>query len=340
MPIINKNINEVRHKDERDEVYTLYEDIAAELPKYIDQLKDKRIICPCDWDESFDEKIVYKSEEFIEAANPTLFNNGGTVKEIDFKKTNLNNVSLIKCNFVKFLITHAEEYKIKSISVSGYNPNLDKGVKFQDIDYSKYDLVITNPPFSQFIEFINLMFENKKQFLVIGPQLAIGYKDIFKFIKANKMWLGYNYHLTGFIKADGTILNKNDSLPRCCCWFTNLKVSYRNDIQILTETYSPEKNPKFVNYDAILVHKSKRVPCDYEGEMCVPLTFLQIYNPKQFELIGSTLELANPIANYVEADAEYSKGGPAFYLKVGPKKYKRHFLSIVVKNKKVVKDDD
>ena len=274
-----------RAKD--DEYYTLFEDIAAELPEYREQLRGKRIICPCDWDESYNEELVYCDE--APAQSYELFPPVGSVKHIDIRASRPHiekDFGQIKCNFIKFLVSHAEDYGIASVSVSGYNPATGEGVRFQDIDYSKYDLVITNPPFSQFREFIDVLIGNGKQFLVIGPQNAITYKNVFQYIKENRMWLGCHYHLSGFMMPDGTIIPKNDNLPRSCCWFTNLDVSYRCDRMILTEEYSPEKYPQYDDYEAIEVSKTKLIPYDYAGVMGVPITFLQKYNPQQFEILG------------------------------------------------------
>ncbi|TSC93770.1 MAG: N-6 adenine-specific DNA methylase EcoRI [Parcubacteria group bacterium Licking1014_1] len=277
------------HKIKDDEFFTLFEDVSNEVSHYKEQLKGKRIICPCDWDESYNEEVVFKEEGFIGPSN--LLDKGGTIKKIDIKASKKKiekPLSLIKCNFVKFLVAHADAYGIKSISVSGYNPANGKGVKFQDVDYSKYDLVITNPPFSQFRDFIETMFKNKMDFLVVGPITAITYKEIFSHIKDNKMWLGYAKQLSGFRLADGTlVLSKNPegSVPRACKWYTNLDVAYRHDKMILTENYSPEKYPKYDNYDGIEVSQTKKIPHNYTGTMGVPVTFLTKFNPDQFEIV-------------------------------------------------------
>lgn len=332
----NELLNKANKKKD-DEYYTLFADIASELPKYKNQLKGKRVICPCDWDESYNEEIVFLDESKV--ASKELFGDDYSIKNIDIPQTKHKiekDLSLIKCNFVKFLVAHAEDYEIQSISVSGYNPITEEGVKFQDVDYSKYDLVITNPPFSNFIEFINTMFINRLQFLVIGPQTAIGYKDIFPHIMDNEMWLGYHYHLTGFIKSDGTVLKKNDNLPRSCCWFTNLDVSYRHDKMILTETYNPKSNPKYFNYDAVDVKKTLAVPYDFDGLMGVPLTFLQKYNPDQFEIVGLSGKVAGKMPSTLPANL---KGGPAFYLQDSDGTFKRLFGKMLIRNKFVIKDE-
>ena len=186
------------------------------------------------------------------------------------------------------------------------------------------------------IDFINIIFQNKLQFLVIGPQTAIGYLDIFPHIMNNEMWMGYHYHLSGFRKSDGTLIPKNDNLPRSCCWFTNLDVSYRHDKLILTENYNPALYPKYYNYDAIDVKKTMSIPCDYNGLMGVPLTFLQKYNPDQFEIVGLSGQVANKMPRSLP---KHLKGGPAFYLQNNDGSFKRLFGKMVIRNKQVIKNE-
>ena len=288
------------------------------------------------------KQIVYS--DGTEVLSNDLFNDSNFVKDINISETKKSfekKIDLIKCNFIKFLVSHAEDYEIKSISVSGYDPINQKGIRFQDIDYSKYDVVITNPPFSQFREFVDTMFKNNTAFIVIGPQNAITYKEVFKYIFENKMWIGYHFHLTGFDLPDGTHIPKNDNRVRTCCWFTNMEVSLRHDEMILTEKYDESINVKYINYDAIHVKETNSIPYDYEGEMGVPITFLQKYNPEQFEIIGFSGTLAKPIKDYANP-GEYQQGGPAFYTPFSNEKYKYHreFPRIVIKNKKVRKDED
>ncbi len=334
-----KSLNKAnREKD--DEYYTLYEDIANEIPLYKNQLRGKNIICPCDWDECYEEDIVFKQE--IEGRHSNLFSNGA-VREVDLLKSGQRiekDLNLVNCKFVKFLIAHADDYGIQSISVSGYNPATNRGVKFQDIDYSKYDLVITNPPFSVFIEFIETMFKNKMQFLVIGPLTALTYRNIFAYVQANKMWLGYAKQLSGFSRPNGQTLlskNKEGSVPRSCKWYTNLDVSYRHDKLILTEDYNSNKYPTFYNYDGINVIKNSEIPRDYAGNMGVSVSFIQKYNPEQFEIIGHSGQLADKMPDSLPT---YLKGGRAFYLQNSDGIFKRLFVKMVIRNKLVIKEGE
>ena len=298
-----------------DEYYTLFQDIADEVSLYLPQLRGKRILCPCDWDESYNEEIVYKEEGYVLGRD--LFSSEGTIKNIDIAKTREKiekRMDLVKCQFVYYLLNQAEECGIRSISVSGYNPKTNEGVRFQDIDYSYYDVIITNPPFSQFDEFIDLLIKNKKEFFRIG----------------------YHYHLSGFNRPDGTTLPKQHNTPRSCMWYTNLQVEPQSKELTLSASYydNPERYPKLVNYDAIYISAVADIPNDYYGEMCVPVTFMQKYNPKQFEIIGSSLQLGKPIKDFVEKDAVYEKGGNRFYLALGNKHYRRLWDRMIIKRRK------
>lgn len=331
----NANMRKAQKEDD-DEWYTLYDDIANELNHYKKYFAGKRIICPCDWDESFNTELVFYKKE--DKYTPTdNCGSDGSVKKIKLKETNksfMKDVSLIKCNFIKFLVVHAEEWGIKSISVSGFNPKTKSGVQFQDVDYSKYDMAVTNPPFSLFRDFIDVMFENNMEFLIIGNKNSVLYKNIWPRFRDDEMRLGYTKP-NKFMRPDGTISDKVNGL---CRWFTTMPVDDKKDPFIFTEDYSPELHPPIVNYDAIKVGKTKEIPGDYYGKMAVPVTFLDKYNPEQFEIISVSGECARPIKECVEDDAEYTKGGLTFYTKVGDKKYKRGFGSLVIR--RLVKEDD
>lgn len=322
------------YKEKDAEYYTLYEDIAKEIPLYKNQLKGKRIICPCDWDEAYNEELVYK-EEGVTASD--LFANG-SIKHLDLaasKDKFEKDFDAIKCQFVKFLVAHAEAYGIRSVSVSGYNPLTGEGVKFQDIDYSNYDLVITNPPFYLFGEFIDVVVSNQKEFIVIGPTTALTYKNVIEYMHQNKLWLGYANQMSGFKRPDGSVLlskNKEGSVPRACKWYTNLDVSYRHDYIIMTHSYyeNPDKYPKYLNYDAIHVHSVAEIPYDYEGLMSVPTTIMSKYNPDQFEIVGSSITHANKPTFYVPKS---QRGGPAFYLPDPKTEVKRIFARLVIRNR-------
>ena len=306
-----------------DEFYTQMKDISHELDYYKEQLRGKRIICPCDWDESFEETIIYDSETFVERGEITLFDDTSedTIKNINIHKTKENidaaEDEQKKCGFVSFLVQVAELWGIKSISASGYNPATGKGVKFEDIDYSKYDVVITNPPFSQFVKFLDVMFENNLQFLILGPLTAVVNKDCLIHIRNNEMWIGY--HSVRWFKG----LNGEDKETRTY-WYTNLDVEHRHKKFISEFSYykNPELYPHYDDFDAIDVRESKMIPFDYEGLMGVPLSFVEFFNPDQFEILNDSRYITGECK-----DVNYVNG-------------KGLFRRLIIKNKKPVKNQE
>lgn len=140
------------------------------------------------------------------------------------------------------------------------------------------DIVVTNPPFSIIREYIAQLDKYNKKFIFIGPQNIITYKEVFPLIKDNKLWLGYT-HPKEFITPGGTQKFGNIS------WFTNLETKKRTEDLLLFRTYNEKDYPKYDNYDAINVDKVKNIPMDYYGVLGVPITYLDSYNPNQFEII-------------------------------------------------------
>ena len=144
------------------------------------------------------------------------------------------------------------------------------------------DIVCTNPPFSLFREYIQQLVQYKKKFLIIGNKNAITYKEVFPLLANNKVWLGYTVP-NKFVRPDGT---ETTNMSGLCRWWTNLDTTKRHEDMILYESYTPERFPHYDNYDAIEVDKVKAIPKDYFGVMGVPITFLDNYNPDQFEILG------------------------------------------------------
>lgn len=154
------------------------------------------------------------------------------------------------------------------------------------------DIVVTNPPFSLFREYIAQLFKYDKKFLIIGNQNAITYKEVFPMIKENKMWLGFGFkggagHFMSNYEDTATAGDHRKGMIRVSgvTWFTNLDISKRHEDIILYKHYSPELYPKYDNYDAINIDKTSDIPVDYDGVMGVPITFLDKYNPEQFEIV-------------------------------------------------------
>ena len=198
----------------------------------------------------------------------------------------------------------------------------------------KADIIVTNPPFSLFREYVSQLAAYDKKFLIIGNINAVTYKETFKLIKDNKMWLGASIHSGDRefgvpddypLKAAGYRVDGNGKKfirVKGVRWFTNLDYKERHEDLVLYKKYSPEEYPKYENYDAIEVSRTANIPMDYDGKMGVPITFLDKYNPDQFEILG----LANDKREIDDAFVQ----GDKIYLDEGHKK----FVGMVLKTKK------
>lgn len=311
-----------------DEHYTRYEEIAKELQLYKPQIEGQRILCPCDWDVSGDGActktyIVKKINGKPELWETTDYYFKSSAK---WKKTNKADIKKILshkqaplCNFWKYLTNQMiSGWKIKSVTFAGYNPSTGKGIPFQEHDYSKYDLVITNPPFSCMEELINLMNANETKFLIIGDLLKMSRKNLGKMFVDNTFWLGYTcphkflmpYLTKEEFELDRKKPKKLQVYKNVCwdetvyfgrrkgcfiknfgstVWYTNLDVSYRRDFLTLSKKYKGnERRYKFSKNltKVLLCRKVKEIPCDYSGPMYVPLSFAQVFSPKQFKILA------------------------------------------------------
>jgi len=290
-----KILNRILHTAKsckKDEFYTQLSDIESELKHYSKHFKNKTIFCNCDnprisnffyyFSYNFEnlgiKRIItsyYKNKECGEESKNGIFLEY-TGEKNENKTPNL------------------EENDIKSLKGDGDFRSLESiGLLKQS------DIVVTNPPFSLYKENVNQLVKYEKKFLIIGNINAITYKEIFNLIKENKVWLGINMGrgISGFIVPDHYELygteTKIDSFgnriisPNNCLWLTNLETFKRHEDILLTKTYYGNENkyPKYDNYDAINVNKTRDIPMDYAGFMGVPITFLHKYNPEQFELI-------------------------------------------------------
>lgn len=278
-------------KNKNDEFYTRLEDIEKELNHYKEYFRGKTIFCNCD-----DPRISNFFKYF--ALN---FNEFGLKKIIStcYKNQDVD------------LFTQNDCEKAVYIEYTG-NPNDPTSTDFSTIEVKELkgdgdfrsqeciellkqsDVVITNPPFSLFREYVAQLIKYDKKFIIVGHQNAISYKEIFSLIKENKLWLGYGFkggaahfinthyedyasagdHKEGMIRVSGVV------------WFTNIDIKKRHEELVMYKTYNPEEFPKYENYEAINVDKSTDIPMDYDGVIGVPITFLDKYSPDQFEIVG------------------------------------------------------
>lgn len=290
----NANLHSAKQK-KNDEFYTRYADIEAEVMKYRKQFRDKVVYLPCD--DPGEKKSEFWS---FFVANFEAF------------------------GLKKLIATHYEEggqaYKIwidRDNDLSGDGWIDDDDVMQEDLigngDFrspecieilKECDIVCTNPPFSLFREFVDVIMTHNKQCLIIGNQNAFTYAEIFELIKANRLWTGYNM-VKEFNQPDGSIKKFGN-----VCWFTNMKTSKRNEKLVLTKNYNEIDYPTYENYNAIEVGKVINIPKDYDGVMGVPITFIDKYNPNQFIIIGHTHSGdTSPEVEEIRTDSNHRHGG-------------------------------
>ncbi len=208
------------------------------------------------------------------------------------------------------------------------------------------DIVVTNPPFSLFREYVAQLIEHEKKFIILGNMNALTYKEIFPHFQTGRMWYGPSirsgdrefrvpddYPLT----ASGTRIDEEGNKyirVKGVRWFTNLDYPERHRDLTLTKSYRPSEYPRYANFDAIEVGKTAEIPADYEGLMGVPITFIDKYNPEQFEIVGSSKTLGQKMSDIAEKGS-FQPGGPRFYLPLSRGGYRRMYDRIVVKNKRL-----
>ena len=295
-----------------DEFYTQLCDIENELKHYRNDFKDKVILCNCDdpYESNFFKYFAMNFNAFgLKKLIATCYETSPIVNtQLSFfpDDEKIVNVENAGKKAHKIEITEVTDLNgdgrvdlldVEIIIKNSVTPLLGDG-DFRSEEcielLKEADIVATNPPFSLFREYVAQLIEYDKKFIIIGNKNAITYKEIFPLLKNNKMWLGYGFNggnayfavAKEVHYADG-VYNKNTGLVkfRNCCWFTNLDTQKRHEDLLLYKPYSPEEYPEYDNYEAINVDKVSDIPCDYDGVMGVPITFLDKYNPKQFKIV-------------------------------------------------------
>lgn len=333
----NQNMHKAKAAKD-DEFYTQLSDISKELVKYKEQFKDKTVLCNCDdpFESNFFKFFALQFKELglkklittcyyksaIKSQQIDLLDNGAYCMQMskyigDYNKDGKYDLQDVAdwLQDQKTLLMQGKKSSLSLLQTGDFAS--EECVKLLD----EADIVVTNPPFSKFREFVALLMEHKKQFLIIGNKNAITYKEIFPLIKENKLWLGYNSP-SEFMQPKCAKPKKMNGLTR---WFTNLPIEKREEYLDLFEEYSPDKYPMYDNYLAINVDRVGDIPCNEWFEMTVdedrynklkatygddcvlidsddvkkqyhikvrnivmgvPITFLDKYCPKQFEIVG------------------------------------------------------
>ena len=291
----NTNLHKAKN-NKKDEFYTQLSDIENELRHYKAHFKDKVVYCNCD-DPRVSNFFHYFSYNFEHLGLNKLIATCYKNQDADLFSTNESEQAV-------YLVYTGDKNgnSVPDANEIGVKPLKGDGDfrSAESIELLKQaDIVVTNPPFSLFREYVAQLIEYDKKFIIVGHQNAIGYRDIFKLIKENKLWLGYGFkggaghfintqyedyasagdHKEGMIRVSGVH------------WFTNLDIDKRHEDLILHKKHTPEEYSVYENFNAINVDKTKDIPFDYDGLIGVPLTFMDKYNPDQFDMIG--LGIAN-----------------------------------------------
>lgn len=344
----NKNLHQAKN-NKKDEFYTQLSDIENELRHYKEHFKDKVVYCNCD-DPRVSNFFHYFSYNFehlglkkliatcYKNQNADLFSQNDSEKAIYLEYDGDKNGNSVP---------DPEEIGIIELKGDGDFRSAES-IKL----LKQADIVVTNPPFSLFREYVAQLIEYDKKFVIVGHQNAISYKEIFKLMQENNLWLGYGFkggaghfintqyedyatagdHKEGMIRVSGVH------------WFTNLDISKRHEDLILYKPYNEEEYPTYENFNAINVDKTKDIPVDYNGYMGVPITFLDKYNPDQFEIIGlgisnSGIEIG--VKPYTKEHKKYRKevqkrgavDGDLYMMKNG--EVTVPYARVIIKNKKL-----
>lgn len=290
---LNSNLKAARAAKE-DEFYTQLADIERELRHYKRHFKDKVVYLNCD-DPRVSNFFHYFSFNFEKLGLKKLIAACYKSQDVDeFSAGDAEQAIYLEYEGDKngSGVPDLEEIGVKQFEGDGDFRSAES------IELLKQaDIVVTNPPFSLFREYVAQLMEYDKKFVIIGPTGAITYKEVFPLIRENRIWLGNGFqsgnayfatagsgnYAKGVYDAEtGLVKFRNVS------WFTNLDIAKRHEPVILYRTYNPNDYPSYDNYDAIEVSRVKDIPVDYDGAMGVPITFLDSYNPDQFEILGIT----------------------------------------------------
>lgn len=309
----NKNLNKAKEA-KKDEFYTQLEDINNELRHYREHFRGKTVLCNCD-DPRVSNFFIYFANNFHKLGLKKLIATCYKNQDVDLFSQNASEQAVYMVYVGQFGDNGLPDPQ--SIDVMPLKGDGDFRSP-ECIEFLKEaDIVVTNPPFSLFRDYVAQLIKYDKKFLIIGHQNAIKYKEIFPLIKDNKLWLGYGFkggagHFISHYEDTATAGDHKDGMIRVSgvTWFTNMEIKKRHEDLILYKTYTPEEYPKYANYDAINVNRTEDIPIDYTGVIGVPITFMDKYNPEQFEILGvgiAGLGLAAGVKPYAPEHKKYRK---------------------------------
>ena len=258
----NENLNKAKCI-KNDEFYTTFEDIEQELIYYKEHLKNKIVYCNCDNSNSNFWKYFHLNFSILHLKKLicTYYDENNPTYKLEYAGGNDLDIT----DYIKTKLIGNGDFQSQEC------------LDFLDIA----DIIITNPPFSLFKDYLSVLIKHTKKFLIVGNKNAVTYKNIFPLLKDNKIWLGYN-NINKFIQPDNTFRKFGN-----VGWYTNLDTQKRHKNINLWKSYNSTEYPMYDNYNAIEVSKVSEIPVDYDGVMGVPITFFEKYNPEQFEIVGT-----------------------------------------------------
>ena len=277
-----KNLHTAKQQ-KLDEFYTQLKDIERECWRYKDQFRGKIVFLNCDdpVESNFWRHFALKFTEYgLKKLIAPHFDREKSTYKLELTGDMNKDGTVNDKDIVKTPLKQNGDFR---------SPECVEILK-------EADIVVTNPPFSLFRDYVAQLMKYDKKFLIVGPKNAITYKEVFKFIKEDRLWLGYGFaNGNAFFKtphfkefADGVYDEKTGLVKfRNVAWFTNLDTTKRHEEILLYKRYTSEEYPKYDNYDAVEVSRIANIPADYDGVMGVPITFLENYNPDQFQILGS-----------------------------------------------------
>jgi hypothetical protein len=332
---LNRSLHAAR-ATKQDEFYTQLPDIEKELRHYTRHYKGKTVLCNCD-DPRVSNFFHYFTFNFRKLGLKKLITTCYQNRDSTLFSDHADEHGLVL------------EYTGKPMGKDGGPPDPeDVGLRELEGDgdfrsaecvelLKEADIVVTNPPFSLFREYVQFLVEHDKKFLIIGSGNAISYKEIFSLISDDRIWLGYS-HPVNFRVPHSYEMRKvrswrddqgnNWRSLGNACWFTNLDIAKRHEELTLYTSFNPNDFPEYDNYNAIEVSRYKEIPCDFDGIMGVPLTFLEHHNPDQFEIVGSDYQVKD---NLLPAIVKKSWSGK---LDRGYVNGKRKYARILIRRKK------
>lgn len=327
----------------QDEFYTQYDDIQNELNHYEKHFEGKTVLCNCDdpFESNFckfflrnfnylklkrlictsysTSSVVGQQLSLFDEMDAPVEQGSGYVMDIhEVPMANGRGVSDADID----VLLHSKKRGVKKLEGDG-DFRSDECIKY----LKQADIVVTNPPFSLFREYVAQLMKYEKHFLIIGNQNNVTYKEIFPLIQQNKIWLGWKFGDMAFRVPDYyeprstrfwvDEYGKKWRSFGTICWYTNLDHDKRHEELVLYRKYygHEEDYPRYANYDAINVDKVSEIPCDYFEEMGVPITYLDKHNPEQFEIIGASRWLGKPMSE-IAPKGSYVAGGVRFYLPI------------------------